>query len=132
MNIQMGERHRARYGEGVWSVHTPSRCTISWHLHVFTHPETPHPVPGGFYGGSVTQACSTINPISSPLLSSEEWRTELQFQTSHHGLVFAVTSPDPGVIQEPSQNHLTRRKDSYHPGNCKEFLILVSGARAKT
>ena len=35
-----------------------------------------------------------------------------KFQVSNHGLVLPMTSPHPGAIQEPTQSHFIRTKDT--------------------
>ena len=47
-----------------------------------------------------------------PFFFLERMGAGLKFQVSNRGLVFLVTSPHPGAIQEPTQSHLIRTKDA--------------------
>lgn len=53
-------------------------------------------------------------------------------QTSNHGLVFLRGSPHAEAMQEPTKNHLVRKKSCpYHPGNFEGLRSLVSGPKVK-
>lgn len=59
--------------------------------------------------------------------SLEDGGVELKIQASNRGLVFPVTGTHPGAIQEPSQSHLIRAKDTISPRKLQGFHGAVPG-----
>ena len=81
------------------------------------------PTLGTFMVTSSHRHDQSLIPFSALLPFQENSRWGWKFQASNRGLVFPVTSPHPGAIQEPTQSHLIRTKDIH----ITQELTKVSG-----
>ena len=88
---------------------SPAWVPLSWHQNMFTFPENLWiPYFGDFIETSSHRHEQSLTSFSALLPSQENGEQGWKFKTSNHGWVFSVTSP----IQEPTQSHLIRTKDT--------------------
>lgn len=102
--------HRARAvgrGQGLYAI--SDHTTLS-PLHLFSNLEALHLIFCDFYGGFLRQDQLLI-PLSSPSSPSGGQQVERKILSFYHSLALLVTSSHPGAMQEPTQGHLTRKKD---------------------